>query len=80
MAIAPEIGCKLAGITGLMLRKLPHALTRKGFVYGDRRRQKLPAPDSNDSLSSASKRGETRALACAMYIEGRGEEKSCKCP
>jgi hypothetical protein len=22
----------------------------------------------------------TRALACAMYIEGRGEEKSCKCP
>jgi hypothetical protein len=24
-AIAPEIGCKLAGITGLMLRKLPHA-------------------------------------------------------
>ncbi len=24
-AIAPEIGCSLAGITGLMLRKLPHA-------------------------------------------------------
>jgi hypothetical protein len=54
MAIAPEIGCKLAGITGLMLRKLPHALMRKGFVYGDRRKQKFPAPGSNDSLSSAS--------------------------
>jgi hypothetical protein len=40
-AIAPEIDCKLAGITGLMLRKLPHASTRKGFVSGDRHRQKF---------------------------------------
>src|ERR1700760_3340121 len=63
-----------------MLRKLPHAKMRKGLVCGDRRREKFPAPDCNDSLSSASKRGETWALRRAMYIEGRGEEKSCECP
>jgi hypothetical protein len=33
-AIAPEIGGKLAGITGLMLRKLPHAWCGKASSAG----------------------------------------------